>query len=226
LGGGHYVTGAKGKLNERRLVMKEIYTIGYSCFKIDDFVNVLKKYNINCVVDVRSNPNSKFYTDYNYNELENTLKEHNILYRNYKKEFGAQQENTKYYRNGYLDFESFCMSEAFREGMRKIEAGIELKYIFVLMCAEKDPIKCHRTLMIANEFHKSGYKINNILFDGTIETQESIEQRLLDIYFPKREQMSFLEKDLSVDEMVRESYKMRNEEIGYRNELDEDKYNE
>ena len=62
---------------------KEIYTIGYSCFKIDEFIKVLKRYKINCVIDVRSDPNSKFYTDYNKSALMNVLEKNNIYYRRF-----------------------------------------------------------------------------------------------------------------------------------------------
>ena len=60
--------------------MKEIYTIGYSGSKIEDFINTLKKYNINSVIDVRSNPHWQFYVDYNKENLENTLKTNKIIY--------------------------------------------------------------------------------------------------------------------------------------------------
>lgn len=54
--------------------MSEIYTIGYSGFKLEDFICVLKSYNINGLIDVRSTPVSKYYTDYNKQELSASLK--------------------------------------------------------------------------------------------------------------------------------------------------------
>lgn len=196
--------------------MKEIFTIGYSCFEIGKFVEILKKYNINCVIDVRSNPNSKFYTDYNKDELMSVLKVNNIYYRNYAKEFGARQENPKYYTDGYLDFGKFAKSESFISGIDKLIKSMEENYTFVLMCAEKDPATCHRNIMIAKEFHKLGYKVSNILNTGDIETQESIEKRLIDCYFPDRNQLSFFENQLSEDEMIEQAYTLRNKEIGFK----------
>lgn len=93
--------------------MKVIYTIGYSCFTIEKFIEVLKAYKINCLIDVISNLYSKFYEEYNQNNLEKLLRSRGIIYRNYKDEFGARQENEKYYKKGYLDFKEYTKSDSF-----------------------------------------------------------------------------------------------------------------
>ena len=121
--------------------MNTIYTIGYTAFSIDEFINILKKYNITCIIDVRSSPFSQFYQDYNKPVLKERLKKENIEYRNYVDEFGARQnEMTYYHSDGYLDFNKFLKSENFKLGVNKIEKGIKLGYSFCLMCAETDPI--------------------------------------------------------------------------------------
>lgn len=196
--------------------MKDMYTIGYSSFKIEEFIDVLKKYKITCLIDVRSNPYSKFYVDFNKENLQNILRRKGIIYRNYKFEFGAQQEDLQYHTDGYLDFAKYTKSKSFIEGVEKIEAGIKMGYTFVLMCAEKDPSTCHRSIMVAREFYNSGYVIKNILSDSSYELQDDIEQRLVDEFFPDRNQISFFPENLSWEEMVHRSYKCRNSEIGYR----------
>ena len=196
--------------------MKDIYTIGYSCFEIDNFINVLKIYNIKCLIDVRSNPYSKYYADYNKPNLQNILKNNGIMYRNYKLEFGAHQEGLEYYTDGYIDFSKYRKSESFLDGIRMVESGMKMNYTFALMCAEKDPSTCHRNIMIARKFHDLGYIVKNILSDSTYEFQEDIEQKLVDIYFPNRNQISLFSKNLSWENMVNMSYKYRNSEIGYR----------
>ncbi|TJX12701.1 DUF488 domain-containing protein [Tissierella creatinini] len=196
--------------------MKDIYTIGYSGFKIDDFISILKKYEITSLIDVRSNPNSKYFEDYNIANLQRILSKYGIIYRNYKKEFGARQEDLKYYTDGYLDFKKYTKSSSFLEGVRKIEAGMKLKYTFTFMCAEKDPSTCHRNIMVAKKFYELGYNVKNILSDGTIELQDSIERRLVSHYFPNRNQISFFSNQMSWKEMVQKSYEYKNIEIGYR----------
>lgn len=196
--------------------MKDIYTIGYSGFKINDFIEVLKKYRINSLIDVRSNPNSKFHQDYNMINMQKNLKKYGIIYRNYKDEFGARQEDLQYYTNGYLDFNKYTKSKSFLDGVKKIEAGLNQNYTFVFMCAEKDPSTCHRNIMVARKFQELGYNIINILADGSFELQDSIERRLVEQYFPDRNQMSFFTNNMSWTEMVKKSYEYRNIEIGYR----------
>lgn len=196
--------------------MKDIYTIGYSSFKINDFIRILKKYKINALIDVRSNPNSKNYQDYNKFNLQKHLNKSNIIYRNYKDEFGARQGDIQYFTDDYLDFNKYTKSKSFLNGVKKIEEGIKLNYTFVLMCAEKDPSTCHRNIMVARKFYELGYNVKNILFDESYELQEDIERRLVNQYFPNRDQLSLFSNTMSWESMVKKSYEYRNIEIGYR----------
>ncbi|QNO15933.1 DUF488 domain-containing protein [Alkalicella caledoniensis] len=203
--------------------MKDIFTIGYSCLKVDDFIRILKEYKITSLIDVRSKPFSIHHEEFNYTNLSKLLKSHSIIYRNYKDEFGARQEDPIYHHKGYLDFNLFSKSNVFQEGVRKIEAGMRLNYSFAFMCAEKDPSTCHRNIMVAREFYNRGHNIKNVLSDGSYEIQEELEKRLVEDYFPNRGQLDLFEDKLSWIEMVQKSYDLRNKEIGYRMYEDERK---
>lgn len=202
----------------------EMFTIGYAGFEIDDFIRILKEYHINSLIDVRSTPFSKIHLDYNKPLLSKILQDNGIIYRNYKNEFGARQENKIYYPNGYLDFSMYTKSQTFLWGMEKIIKAIPLGYKFVLMCSEKDPITCHRCIMIAKAFYDNGLSINNVLSDGNIISQSEIETRLLDMYYPDRHQLSFFGEQLSVNEMIKNCYILQNEKIGYRIDNNEENY--
>lgn len=198
-----------------------IYTIGYSGINIKDFILILKYYRISCLVDTRSVPYSKYFMDFDKNILGSTLKNNNIKYENYDKEFGARQNNINFYsKDGYLDFSKFVKSSIFISGIDKIKKEMDLGYTFILMCSEKDPIDCHRSIMVAREFYKKGYNIINILYDknNIIEyTQTDIENRLLDRYFSEKGQgLLFDNMDLSRKSLIDIAYKKRNIEIGYR----------
>ena len=130
-----------------------IYTIGYTGFSAYEFINVLRDREINVVIDVRSTPYSERYPDYNKENLERVLKSNQIYYRNYIKEFGARQDNRNFYSSeGYLDFEVFSKSEQFLSGVEKIENSVAKGYKIVLLCAEKKPIQCHRTIWWPGHF--------------------------------------------------------------------------
>lgn len=193
-----------------------VYTVGYSGFSIDDFINVLQENGITCLIDVRSIPSSQYFLDYNKTNLIATLEKNGIIYRNYTNEFGARQSNRKYYTNDILDFEKFIVSDAFQNGIHKVKEGIKLGYSFAFMCAEKDPLNCHRAIMVGQGFKKAGFNILHIHADKSKESQEELEQRLLDLYFDNRNQMNLFQRISSDDELIQESYRLRNKEIGYK----------
>ena len=198
-------------------MVNTVYTIGYSGFSIDDFVTTLKKHNISLVVDVRSSPYSSYFPEYNRDSLEIFLKMHGIYYRSYASEFGARQSDQKYYcKEGYLDFEVFSKSEPFLQGLKKLCNSMEQNYTFALMCAEKDPICCHRTILVARAFFERGYNVVHLLINGSTITQEEINARLIEKYYPNRDQITFFETVQDDDTLLKAAYKKQNAEIGYR----------
>ena len=197
---------------------KIIYTIGYSGFSINAFIDTLKRHGIRLVIDVRSSPYSSFYPDYNMDTLKATLLKNGIYYRNYADEFGARQNNKALYAEGYLDFNLHCQSEAFIKGVTKLIDSLAQGYTFALMCAEKEPIRCHRTIMVSRRFFEKGYTIIHILPNGAYTTQQDIEQKLLDKFFPDRDQTTFFNEPQSDNQLIPQAYKLQNAEIGYRME--------
>ena len=198
------------------VVVETLYTIGYSGFNVNDFVNILKKYGVNVLIDVRSNPFSSYFSAYNKELLEQALKSHNIYYRNYAKEFGAQQTESRFYTpQGYLDFEMFTASPIYNDGYHKIEDGLKRDYVFAFMCAEKDPIDCHRSIMISKTFNDNGYSILHLLPNKNPISQLDIEDRLLNKYFPNRDQLSMFEEQTGNNNLISEAYRKRNADIGH-----------
>ena len=198
-------------------MVNTVYTIGYSGFSIDDFVATLKKHKISLVVDVRSSPFSHHFPEYNKDTLEIYLKTHGIYYRNYAGAFGARQNDRKYYcKEGYLDFEVFSKAEPFLQGLKKLCNSMEQNYTFVLLCAEKDPICCHRTILVARAFYERGYNVVHLLTNGNSITQQEINTRLIEKYYPNRDQMTFFDAPQDKDTLLKASYRKQNAEIGYR----------
>lgn len=197
------------------IIINCIYTIGYTAFSINEFIETIKNFGISCVIDVRSSPFSNYYTDYNKDTLERTLKEHNILYRNYANEFGARQTNPAFYSGDIVDFDKFIKSAQFLEGVSKVKKGIERGYSFVLMCAEKDPIKCHRSIMLGKGFSENGFDVKHIVSKTEIESQRELEERLLEMYHQDRFQLTLFGGEQSASELLADAYKKQNLAIGY-----------
>ncbi len=197
--------------------MASVFTIGYAAFNIDDFIDVLKSHKISHLIDVRSNPVSEYFQDYNSFNLESKLKQHNILYENLALEFGARQENKEFFsKDGFVDFEKFTQSEQFKNGLLKIKDGLNQKTNFVLMCAEKDPINCHRSIMIGHAMQKNGIEVLHIMPDNQLQSQSEIDKRLLELYSPDRNQLNLFAQSSDEQELIEQAYKKQNEKIGYR----------
>ena len=198
-------------------MVNTVYTIGYSGFSIEDFVATLKRHNISLVVDVRSSPFSNYFPEYNKDALEICLKTHVIYYRNYADSFGARQNDRKYYcKEGYLDFEVFSKAEPFLQGIKKLCNSMEQNYAFALLCAEKDPICCHRTILVARAFFERGYNVVHLLTNGNTITQQEINTRLIEKYYPNRDQMTFFDAPQDDNTLLKAAYRKQNAEIGYR----------
>ena len=87
-----------------------------------------------------------------------------------------------------------------------------------LMCAEKDPIDCHRTILVARHA-QSFTPVTHILNDGSLESHAQLEARLLG-----RMKMGDNDLFLSHEDQLTLAYKKRGEEIAY-NKNHEDETN-
>ena len=195
-----------------------LYTIGHSQHEFGYFSNLLKIYDINYLLDVRSTPYSKYAETYNKELLSSLLSTKGIKYSFMGKFFGARPDNTELYNEeGYLDFEKVSYSDLFIKGIESVNLGLKRGNNIVLMCTEKDPIDCHRAIMVARAFSLRGIDVKHILPNGKYQTQQELDERLLDKYFPDRAQLSIFNYDkvISAEENIKLAYRERNKEIGY-----------
>lgn len=198
--------------------MGNLYTIGHSQHAIEYFVKLLKMYNIDYVLDVRSVPYSKYAEQFNREILQKKLLCNGIKYSFMGSYFGARPEGADLYCDeGYLDFERVRKSSQFLKGFNNVVLGLNKGNNITFMCTEKDPFDCHRAIMIARAFDLSGIETNHILADGKVQSQSMLNERLLNKYYPDRNQMTFFdyidnEKDIDYLSMA---YQLRNKEIGY-----------
>ncbi|WP_459481796.1 DUF488 domain-containing protein [Clostridium saccharoperbutylacetonicum] len=198
----------------------EIYTIGHSNYAVEKLIHMLKHYNINCVVDIRGIPYSKYNIQYNKETIAETLKEAGFLYIYMAKEFAANRENKRSYnKEGYSDFEKVITEIEFLNGIERLRKGCEKGYRIALLGAMQDPIRCHRSILVGRALSNEGFNVKHILDDYTVATQKMIEENLLNKYFSNRNQITIdnlLGVSLNEEEMVKEGYRLANKEIGYR----------
>lgn len=197
--------------------MKRIFTIGHSTQGFDFFLSLLERHNINCIVDVRSTPYSQYATQYNQEILSCNLKRNGIYYLFMGEEFGARRRDSRLYTSeGFLDFDKVSKTTVFKKGIERVASGIDKGYNVAFMCTEKEPIDCHRTILVGHEFFRLGFEILNILSNGQLLSQRGIEAQLLDLYFPDRRQGSLFDEPRNENDLLTEAYRFRNRDIGYR----------
>ncbi|MBQ2957360.1 MAG: DUF488 domain-containing protein [Clostridia bacterium] len=203
--------------NRDEMRMK-LFTIGYSAYEREEFAGTLRMNGIDCVIDVRSVAASRYRPEYDRAAIGKFLSGQGVRYEHMPEEFGARQMKREYLsEEGYTDFEKYVLSDSFRAGYERVWQMTEAGKTCVLMCAEKDPVNCHRAVMAARYFSERGWTVIHITPDGN-ETHEQLEMRLLDLYFPNRYQLSMLDEEKSSDELLAEAYKEQNRKIGYRKE--------
>lgn len=189
--------------------MNELFTIGYSPHTLDSFLRILVKYQITAVADVRSSPYSQFKPEFNKDSFSNFLKEQNIAYVFLGDYCGARVEDKNCYVNGKVDYNLVSSSSKFKEGLERIKKGME-KYRIVLMCAEKDPITCHRTILICRNVLTKGIVIKHILSSGMFEEHQDSEQRLMKIFNLNHPDLFRTEK-----QRLDDAYSRQGEKIAY-----------
>lgn len=198
----------------------EIFTIGHSNYKVEKLIDMLRYYNINCVVDIRGTPYSKYNVQYNKEIIKNTLIKEGFVYIYMAKEFAAKRQNKESYnKEGYSDFERVIYEESFKNGIKRLKVGCEKGYRIALLGAMQDPIRCHRSILVGRQLVKSGFIVKHILDDYSTALQNDIEKSILEKYFEGRNQItidSLLGKDKSEEDMIKDAYRLANKEIGCR----------
>lgn len=206
--------------------MDLIFSIGHSNHEAQRLISLLQQHGVDLVLDVRSSPWSKRYPQFNQEELSRSLRDIRIGYEHYGMWFGARQTDEDFYTPaGWLNYSWFTASSIFKEGMRQLDIQLEKGKTPALLCAEKDPFDCHRAIMVSRALSLCGYEIKHILADGTIQTQEELDLRLLDKYFPKRNEVSIfdlIDGETDPEKQLADAYLKRNEAIAWRLENPED----
>lgn len=155
-----------------------IHTIGHSNHPIGRFLELLGQHDISVIADVRSTPYSRFNPQFGKERLERSLAEHGIGYIFLGEELGARTRDPECYdEDGRVSYARLARTAPFRSGLRRLLAEIRERRV-ALMCAEREPLECHRTLLVARELEREGVPIAHILADGSIESHEHTLQRL------------------------------------------------
>lgn len=160
----------------------KLFTIGHSNHSIEAFIELLKQHGVTAVGDVRSNPYSRRFPYFNQSSLKNVLKTADVAYVFLGQELGARPNDPGCYEEGgQARYELIASTTAFAQGLDRVILGAE-RHQIVLMCAEQDPIICHRAILVCQHLRMSGLEIQHILKNGNLEPHKHLEDRLLKLH--------------------------------------------
>jgi uncharacterized protein (DUF488 family) len=158
---------------------KTIFTLGHSNLEADEFLSLLSRAKVEIVADVRSLPQSSRFPQFSQAALENLLRSANIAYKFFGEELGGRPDDSAaYFDDGRVNYTARRRSFAFQSGLERLLQLSQEKTV-ALLCAEEDPLDCHRFLMISPELVAASSPPVHIRKDGRQETQEAAENRLL-----------------------------------------------
>lgn len=193
-----------------------VYTIGHSTNSIERFIDLLEQHAITAVCDVRSTPYSRMNPQFNRESLSRSLESASIKYVFLGKELGARSEDKDCYRNGQVQYGLLAQTDLFKQGIQRVKNGAA-SYRVALMCAEKEPLNCHRTILVSRTLKEEGISVHHILGDGQIEDHEHALKRLVAM-------LSIPGSDMFRPEevVIQDAYARQGDQIAYREQVPED----
>lgn len=155
-----------------------IWTIGHSNHSAVRFIDLLQGAGIDCVADVRSTPFSRRNPQFSQKALTASLKDAGIEYWFLGDALGARPTDADCYEDGKASYARIAATAAFQEAIRALIDQSHAKRI-ALMCAEKEPLDCHRTVLVGRALAQRDTELAHIHADGRIEPHAALEERLL-----------------------------------------------
>ncbi|MCC7054867.1 MAG: DUF488 domain-containing protein [Gemmatimonadaceae bacterium] len=157
---------------------KCIYSIGHSLHRIEHFTALLHRHSVDVVLDVRSSPYSRRAPQFNRQSLQQSLAAAGIKYSFGGLSLGGRPSDRAVYVGNQVDYELVAQTVSFINGVRRVGRAARHASI-ALLCAESDPLECHRFLLIGRALHVMGFDVQHILANGNLESHSAGEQRLL-----------------------------------------------
>ncbi len=186
-----------------------VFTIGHSNHSPATFTELLLLHGIEEVADVRSSPYSRYAAQFNHRELGLMLEragETGIGYAFLGGELGGRPADRSCYdAGGRVRYDRLANTDLFDDGIRRVMRGADERRI-ALMCTEKEPLDCHRALLVARTLTERGVAVTHILADGGLEDHDDTMNRLMDALKLPRDGDLFRSRDeVIADALARQS---------------------
>jgi uncharacterized protein (DUF488 family) len=156
----------------------DLLTIGHSNLPAERFMTLVQDAGVTAIADVRSVPFSRRFPWFSSSKLAARLQGADIAYLPFGDALGGRPRDPALYCDGVADYEKIAATTQFRAGLDCLDEA-KGRFRLCLMCAEREPLDCHRCLLIARALAERGLALGHILVDGTIEPHAATEDRLL-----------------------------------------------
>ena len=170
-----------------------VYTIGHSNHPIERFLELLRGADITAVADVRSVPHSRRWPQFGRDRLASSLAAAGIAYVYLGAELGGRPADPALLRGGKPDYSRMAAMPAFRAGLDRVMDGAR-RYRIALMCAEREPLDCHRTILVSRHLATRGADIVHLLAGGGRTAHADIEAQLI-AWYERRTGPLLVERD-------------------------------
>lgn len=157
-----------------------IYTIGYGGRSIEQFTELLHRYEIQFLIDVRSQPYSRNNQQFSKDVLEKILRQHRIRYVFMGDTLGGRPKDDSCYVDGRVDYSKVREKVFFQRGINRLRTAWEKQIRSALMCAEVKPQECHRSKLIGNTLCDQNIEVAHIDEMGKLKMQHEVNNLLLD----------------------------------------------
>jgi uncharacterized protein (DUF488 family) len=188
-----------------------LYTIGHSNHPIERLIALLRQHQITAVCDVRSKPYSRYNPHFDREALKAALEASGIAYVFLGKELGARSDDPACYLYGKVQYTRLAQTALFQAGLKRVRDGMKT-YTIALMCAEKEPLDCHRTILVSRQLAESGLRIEHIHEDGRLESHSDALVRLAHSLKLRESQLNFFR---SSEDLFADAYALQEKRIGY-----------
>jgi uncharacterized protein (DUF488 family) len=156
-----------------------ILTIGYGLRGGGEVIELLRRYGVEYVGDVRSVPFSRRRPEFSRPALERILQAAEIRYVFLGDVLGGRPEDPRCYDDdGHVDYDRCRDSDTFRTGIDRVEAAHQQGRCLALLCSEARPEDCHRTKLLAEMLAERGVSVRHINEHGNLVEHEEIAAKI------------------------------------------------
>lgn len=187
-----------------------VWTVGHSDHELESFLALLSRQGVTAVADLRSEPYSRHAPQFCKQELHDALRARGVGYVFLGRELGGRPHGGDCITDGRVDFDKLSHEDVFRAGLDRLRHGAATHRV-ALVCAEKDPLHCHRALLVSRHLRGPMLEIQHIHADGQVESHVELERRLLETHGLDVEDLF-----TPFDRRLEEAYNRQGERVAWR----------